>query len=63
MAARTVADVMTGVPVTVAANDDVAVAAEKMCNERIHRVLVTEDGRLVGLLSALDLVGLLIDMD
>jgi signal-transduction protein with cAMP-binding, CBS, and nucleotidyltransferase domain len=34
-----------------------------MCNERIHRVLVTEDGRLVGLLSALDLVGLLIDMD
>lgn len=63
MAARTVADVMTGVPVTVAANDDIAVAAEKMCNERIHRVLVTEDGRLVGLLSALDLVGLLIDMD
>lgn len=63
MAARTVADVMTGVPVTVAASDDVAVAAEKMCNERIHRVLVTEDGRLVGLLSALDLVGLLIDMD
>ena len=63
MAARTVADVMTGVPVTVAADDDIAVAAEKMCNERIHRVLVTEDGRLVGLLSALDLVGLLIDMD
>jgi len=61
MAARTVADVMTGVPVTVSADDDVAVAAQKMCDERIHRVLVTEDGRLVGLLSALDLVGLLID--
>ncbi len=63
MAARTVADVMTGVPVTVSAGDDVAVAAEKMCNERIHRVLVTDGGRLVGLLSALDLVGLLIDMN
>lgn len=62
MAARTVADVMTGIPVTVSADDDIAIAAEKMCNERIHRVLVTEDGRLVGLLSALDLVGLLIDM-
>lgn len=63
MAAHTVADVMTGVPVTVAPDDDVAVAAAKMRDERVHRVLVTDDGRLVGLLSALDLVGLLIDED
>ena len=32
-----------------------------MCVHRIHRVLVTEDGVLVGLLSSLDLAALLIE--
>ena len=54
----TVADAMTGVPVTVGPDDDIAVAARAMCDERVHRVLVTRDGELVGLLSALDMAGI-----
>lgn len=54
----TVAEAMTGVPVTVAPNDDVRDAAQKMVDARIHRVLVVDDGELVGILSALDLAGL-----
>ena len=59
MVELTVADAMTGVPVTVAPEDDISVAAQAMCDERVHRVLVTRNGELVGILSALDLAGLL----
>ena len=54
-----VSDAMTGVPVTVSPDDDISVAAQAMVDARVHRVLVTRDGRLVGILSALDLAGLL----
>ena len=61
MVSLTVADAMTPVPVTVAPEDDISEAARKMCEERIHRVLVTDRGGLVGILSALDLVGTLVE--
>jgi CBS domain-containing protein len=35
-----------------------AEAAQLMVERRVHRVLVLEGGRLAGLVSALDLVGL-----
>ncbi|MGI9621207.1 MAG: CBS domain-containing protein [Acidimicrobiales bacterium] len=53
----TVADAMTVVPVTVSPDDPIEIAAQMMVDERIHRVLVTDSGHLVGILSALDLVG------
>lgn len=61
MVDTTVADVMTDAPITVTPADDVSPAADAMCIHRIHRVLVTDEGRLVGILSSLDLAALLID--
>lgn len=57
----TVAEAMTQVPVTIAPTDDISMAATTMVAERVHRVLVTEDGALVGIVSTLDLAALLID--
>jgi CBS domain-containing protein len=56
----TVAEAMTTVPVTVAPSDSVSVVARLMCDERVHRVLVTKNEELVGIVSALDLARLLI---
>jgi len=53
-----VADVMTSLPVVVGPHDDVRDAAQKMLDARVHRLLVVDDHGLVGVLSALDLVGL-----
>lgn len=55
---KRVGDVMTVVPVVVGPGDSVRDAAAKMLDARIHRVLVTSDHDLVGVLSAMDLVGL-----
>lgn len=49
-------EVMTSEIYTVARGDGVAVAANLMRERRIHRVLVTERGRLVGILTSLDLL-------
>ena len=35
--------------------------AEKMIDARIHRLLVTRDRKVVGILSTTDLLGLLVD--
>jgi len=63
MVEMTVAEAMTSLPVTVAPADEISVAAEAMVSQRLHRVLVTDGGKLVGILSALDLAALLIDDD
>jgi CBS domain-containing protein len=63
MVSMTVAKAMTSVPVSVSPSDDVSTAARIMCEQRIHRVLVTDDGALVGILSSLDLIALLIEDD
>jgi CBS domain-containing protein len=45
---------MTRGVVSLAPNDDVLAAAELMGRKHIHRVIVVEDDRLVGVVSALD---------
>lgn len=59
----TVAEAMTPVPITLSPTDDIAVAASVMVDERVHRVLVTDNEGLVGILSALDLASLLTTAD
>jgi len=51
----TVADVMADAPITVGPDDDLAVAASIMVERRFHRLPVVEGGRLVGILTSLDL--------
>ncbi len=55
---RKVSEVMTPDPLTVSPSDDIQWVARLMDSQRIHRVLVTEDERLVGILSSLDIVRL-----
>ena len=62
MVEMAVGDAMTGVPVTVAPGAEVAEAARIMRDERIHRLLVTENSEVVGVLSSLDLAALLVDL-
>lgn len=58
---QTVRDVMT--PVVFQVSDDVPVdeVADTMVRGRIHRVVVTSKGKVSGIVSALDLVGVLRD--
>lgn len=53
-----VSSVMTEKVYTVAQYDDVSTAARVMRNHRIHRVVVTHEQRVVGVLSAFDLLKL-----
>ncbi len=59
LAQLSVADAMTDQIVTVDVQASVAEVARTMRRNRIHRVLVVEDGRLVGILSTFDLVSVL----
>lgn len=54
-----VRDIMTPTVFTVPAETAVAKIARTMVAGRIHRVLVTSRGRVVGIVTSLDLVGLL----
>jgi CBS domain-containing protein len=56
--AAPVRQVMTEKLYTVPAYDDVHVAARVMRNHQIHRVVVTEEQKIVGILSAFDLLQL-----
>jgi CBS domain-containing protein len=52
-----VTEAMTRVPlITLSSNATAEMAAEVMRTNRIHRVLVTDEGTLVGIVSALDIV-------
>lgn len=53
-----VSRIMTEKVYTVPAYDDVSVAARVMRNHGIHRVVVTEEEKVVGVLSAFDLLRL-----
>ena len=48
---------------SVGAEATVSEIAEKMLRYHLHRVLVTEDERLAGIISSSDLLGLLVDED
>jgi len=52
---HTVDEVMTRSPVTLSPNDPVIEAAELMRTKSIHRVLVVARGKIVGIVSALDI--------
>jgi CBS domain-containing protein len=52
-----VEDVMEGDPVTVTPATPLAAIARRMNRERIHRVVVMEDGRVAGILTSIDLLG------
>lgn len=53
---HTVDEVMTRGVETLSPNDHVSTAAELMGRKRIHRVIVVKNGRIVGIVSALDVV-------
>ena len=54
-----VRDVMTVEPQTIAASADLRDAARLMAARGFHRLPVTEEGRLVGIISSLDICGAL----
>jgi CBS domain-containing protein len=53
-----VEDVMVKAPITVGPDEGIAAAARLLVERRIHRVPVVEGGRLVGILTSLDLARL-----
>ena len=59
---QTVADIMSSGPITVRSQDTVAEAADRMVEEKIHRVYVVDAGHLVGVLSARDVMPALVDL-
>lgn len=59
LAELSVADAMTEEVVSVTPETSVPEVARTMRSQRIHRVLVTQGGQLVGLLSSFDLISLL----
>ena len=56
---RVVSEVMTEGVACVAPDDSISQVARVLRSHRIHRVLVVEEGRLCGIISTYDLVGLL----
>lgn len=59
---RTVGDIMTPMVFSVDAGTEVDEVADVMVRGRVHRVLVTRQGKVAGIISALDLVKALRDM-
>ena len=53
---HTVDEIMSRPLVALSPNDDVLSAAEVMRRQSIHRVIVVQNGTLVGIVSALDIV-------
>lgn len=57
----TVGDIMTPSAYTVEEDASVSEVASMMLEAHLHRVLVTRDGELVGIISSSDLLGLLVE--
>jgi CBS domain-containing protein len=57
----TAGDIMTPEIFSVTADTPVAEVARLLCDSRVHRLLVTENDELVGIITTSDLLGLLID--
>jgi CBS domain-containing protein len=56
-----VKDVMSKAPVTVSPDDLVSDVARLLVERRIHRVPVTHEGRLEGIITSFELMGLIAD--
>jgi predicted transcriptional regulator len=52
----TVQEIMTPLVLSVSADTPTPLAARMMAFEEVHRVIVTEDGRMVGILTTMDIV-------
>jgi CBS domain-containing protein len=52
-----VEEIMQAEVVTVAPGESVEAIARRMAKERIHRVLVVREGRILGIITSLDLLG------
>jgi CBS domain-containing protein len=59
-AEMTVADIMTPEVFTVREDTPVSEIAEAMIQNHVHRILVTREDRVVGIISTSDLLGLLV---
>ena len=59
--ASPISSIMTNKVYTVPQYDDVSVAARVMRNHKIHRVVVTHEKKVVGILSSFDLLQLVED--
>jgi CBS domain-containing protein len=59
MASLTAADAMVADVISVSPDTPVAEIAGLMRRQRIHRVVVVEDGAVIGLVSTFDLIGLI----
>jgi IMP dehydrogenase len=57
------ADIMVPGATTVDAGADLGETAERMAHEGLRRLLVVEDGRLVGMLAPMDCLRALVDRD
>ena len=57
----TVADIMTPEVFTVREDTPVSEIAEAMIQNHVHRILVTREDRVVGIISTSDLLGLLVE--
>jgi CBS domain-containing protein len=55
----TVQDIMTNRVISVAPDDSVVSVARLMTGHKIHRILVVDHGQPVGLITSLDLVGVI----
>ena len=55
----TVADIMTDDVISVSPDDEIKVVASLMSKYKIHRILVVDDKRPVGMITSLDMVELL----
>jgi len=53
---KTVGDIMTNLIIYAEEDDDIEVAADLMVNHGIHRVVVTKNNKVVGVISSSDLV-------
>jgi CBS domain-containing protein len=53
----TVEDVMVGDPATAAPDTPLAAIARRMAKDRLHRVVVVEGDRVVGILTSIDVLG------
>ena len=51
-----IADIMQTEVLTVASDAPLSVIAERMATDRYHRVLVVDDGKLMGIVTSIDLL-------
>jgi predicted transcriptional regulator len=52
----TVEELMTPLVLSVSADTPISLAARMMAFEQVHRVIVTDEGRMVGILTTMDIV-------